>query len=211
MGTMEGQGPATVQMRKSVKIGRPGYKVVKQRDPTTGQRSLLFEVSYPEIEKGFQPRHRFMSAFEQRVERPDTKYQCVARPTPQRRTAGSRHPSLSSPPPPLSPLPFSGTFCSLPSRTRRSRSRCPTSASTRARASSTRTGTRTTRSSQCVPASRTHTHPIWPTGAAAHHRAPLPRRAQLQLFFLNQDNVSTHTTSVAAEEPMQESQHIFRA
>lgn len=106
MGAMEGQGPATVQMRKSIKIGRPGYKVVKQRDPTTGQRSLLFEISYPEIEKGYQPRHRFMSAFEQRVERPDTKYQCVALPADPRlaRGGGGCSEAANSPgAPPASP------------------------------------------------------------------------------------------------------------
>ena len=44
-----------------------GYRVTKQLDPESAQRSLLFEVEYPEIEDGLQPRHRFMSAFEQRV------------------------------------------------------------------------------------------------------------------------------------------------
>ena len=29
------------------KIGVPGYKVVKQQDPETNQKSLLFEVDYP--------------------------------------------------------------------------------------------------------------------------------------------------------------------
>jgi hypothetical protein len=33
-----------VDIRKFVKIGRPGYKVTKQRDPETGQQSLLFQV-----------------------------------------------------------------------------------------------------------------------------------------------------------------------
>jgi splicing factor 3A subunit 2 len=61
--------------RKGVRIGRPGYKVVKQRDPETGARSLLFEIEYPEIEEGLQPRHRFMSAYEQRVEPPNKAWQ----------------------------------------------------------------------------------------------------------------------------------------
>lgn len=64
-------------MRKIIKIGRPGYRVVKQRDPETGQRSLLFEIQYPEIEQGLQPRHRFMSAFEQKIEAPDKRFQYV--------------------------------------------------------------------------------------------------------------------------------------
>ena len=32
-------------------------------------------MSYPEIEDGLQPRHRFMSAYEQHVEAPDKQYQ----------------------------------------------------------------------------------------------------------------------------------------
>jgi splicing factor 3A subunit 2 len=69
-------GAAALQTGKStIKIGRPGYKVTKSRDPVTNQRSLLFEVDYPEAEDGVQPRHRFMSAYEQRVEAPDKNYQ----------------------------------------------------------------------------------------------------------------------------------------
>merc|ERR1711998_816223 len=66
-----------VQVRKTVKIGRPGYRVTKQRDPETNQRSLIFQIDYPEIEDGLQPRHRFMSAYEQKVEAPDRNYQYV--------------------------------------------------------------------------------------------------------------------------------------
>lgn len=66
---------ALPKVKKSVKIGRPGYRVTKQRNPETRQRSLLFEIEYPEIEQGLQPRHRFMSAFEQKVEKPDENYQ----------------------------------------------------------------------------------------------------------------------------------------
>jgi splicing factor 3A subunit 2 len=68
---------STVKRKKTIKIGRPGYRVVKQRDPETGQRGLLFEVSYPEIQEGLQPRHRFMSAYEQHVEAPDKRYQYI--------------------------------------------------------------------------------------------------------------------------------------
>ncbi len=70
---------------KKPKIGRPGYKVLKQKDPENGQKSLLFEILYPEIgnlqknvtllEDGTQPRHRFMSAFEQKIEIPNRDYQ----------------------------------------------------------------------------------------------------------------------------------------
>lgn len=58
-----------------VKIGRPGYRVTKQYDPETKQRSLLFQIEYPEIEDNTKPRHRFMSAFEQRMETCDKRYQ----------------------------------------------------------------------------------------------------------------------------------------
>ena len=64
-----------MQTRNVIKIGRPGYKVTKARDLTSNQRSLLFEVDYPEAEDGAQPRHRFMSAYEQKVEAPDKGYQ----------------------------------------------------------------------------------------------------------------------------------------
>lgn len=66
---------ARVEVRRFVKIGRPGYKVTKQRDAENGQQSLLFQIDYPEIVETLQPRHRFMSAYEQRVEPPDKKWQ----------------------------------------------------------------------------------------------------------------------------------------
>ncbi len=119
-------GPApmrTVPIKKTVKIGRPGYRVTKQYAGETQQRSLLFQVGilchvvhdppkhthtlsllhththilkhphtlsnthtlkhthslsqidYPEIEEGERPRHRFMSAFEQRKEAWDKAWQ----------------------------------------------------------------------------------------------------------------------------------------
>eukprot|EP00802_Teleaulax_amphioxeia_P022524 Tamp_22982.p1 GENE.Tamp_22982~~Tamp_22982.p1 ORF type:complete len:254 (+),score=73.83 Tamp_22982:83-844(+) len=63
--------------RKVAKIGRPGYRVTKQKDAESNQRSLLFLIDYPEIEEGLQPRHRFMSAYEQRVEPADKNYQYI--------------------------------------------------------------------------------------------------------------------------------------
>uniref|UniRef100_A0A2N9H1H3 Matrin-type domain-containing protein n=1 Tax=Fagus sylvatica TaxID=28930 RepID=A0A2N9H1H3_FAGSY len=41
-----------------MKIGRPGYRVTKQFDSETKQRSLLFQIEYPEIEDLSKPRHR---------------------------------------------------------------------------------------------------------------------------------------------------------
>ncbi|XP_063232795.1 splicing factor 3A subunit 2 [Bacillus rossius redtenbacheri] len=64
-----------VEPKKFVKIGRPGYRVTKQREPETAQQSLLFQIDYPEIAEGIFPRHRFMSAYEQKVEPPDRKWQ----------------------------------------------------------------------------------------------------------------------------------------
>ena len=66
---------ARVDIKQFVKIGRPGYRVTKQRCPESGQQSLMFEVDYPEIAEGIQPRHRFMSAYEQKMEPPDRKWQ----------------------------------------------------------------------------------------------------------------------------------------
>lgn len=64
-----------VNPRKTVKIGRPGYRVTKQYDPETKQRSLLFQIEYPEIEDLAKPRHRFMSSFEQRIQAWDKHHQ----------------------------------------------------------------------------------------------------------------------------------------
>lgn len=79
-GTAMPTGPtaqaAHAPVAKKVRIGRPAYQVFKSRDADTNQRCLSFELSYPEIEADLQPRHRFMSAFEQRVESPpDRRYQ----------------------------------------------------------------------------------------------------------------------------------------
>lgn len=61
-------------VKKTVKIGRPGYRVTKQFDQKSMQRSLLFQVEYPEIEEDGKPRYRFMSAFEQRIETADKNW-----------------------------------------------------------------------------------------------------------------------------------------
>jgi splicing factor 3A subunit 2 len=66
---------ARIDVKRFVKIGRPGYKVTKQRDPDSGQQSLLFQIDYPEIVEGITPRHRFMSAYEQKMEPPDKRWQ----------------------------------------------------------------------------------------------------------------------------------------
>lgn len=58
---------------KRLKIGRPAYQIFKRKED--GQRCLTFELVFEQIEASLQPRHRFMSAFEQHVERPDKNYQ----------------------------------------------------------------------------------------------------------------------------------------
>ena len=67
---------AGVQVRRNVvKIGRPGYKITKTRDPLTRQLGMLFQLQFPEVAQGVVPRVRFMSAFEQKIEEPDKNYQ----------------------------------------------------------------------------------------------------------------------------------------
>ncbi|KAF1989491.1 putative splicing factor 3a subunit 2 [Aulographum hederae CBS 113979] len=62
-----------VQVRRNlIKIGRPGYKVTKIRDPQTRQNGLLFQLNFPDLH-GTKPRIRFMNAFEQHVEEPPDK------------------------------------------------------------------------------------------------------------------------------------------
>ena len=57
------------------KIGRPGFRVERETDTTTGNRILRFEIDFPRIEHGIQPRHRLMSAYEQKIEKADDKWQ----------------------------------------------------------------------------------------------------------------------------------------
>ncbi|KIR29768.1 splicing factor 3A subunit 2 [Cryptococcus deuterogattii 99/473] len=72
------QAPTAAQQVKKkvfVKIGRPGYKIIKIREPVSQRMGLLFTVSLPEIKAGERPRRRFMSAFEQRREIPNKAFQ----------------------------------------------------------------------------------------------------------------------------------------
>ncbi|KAI8905474.1 hypothetical protein EDD86DRAFT_211557 [Gorgonomyces haynaldii] len=67
-----------VQIRHiAMKIGRPGYKVTKVRDPVTLQSGLLFQIYYPDIATNVKPKHRFMSSFEQHVEAPSKYFQYI--------------------------------------------------------------------------------------------------------------------------------------
>ncbi|KAI6374279.1 hypothetical protein MCOR25_003223 [Pyricularia grisea] len=61
--------------KNAVKIGRPGYKITKIRDPVTRAEGLLFQLQFPDISPGTVPKWQVMSAFSQRVEEPDRNYQ----------------------------------------------------------------------------------------------------------------------------------------
>ena len=65
---------AIVKKHTGPKIGRPGYRITKIKDPLTRRLGLLFQIEYPELIKDMQPRHRFMSSFEQHVETLDRAY-----------------------------------------------------------------------------------------------------------------------------------------
>ena len=68
---------ALLSKKNIVRIGNPGYRVTKTRDMDTGRLGLEFEIDYQDAHDDLQPRHRFMSTYEQRAEKPDSKYQFV--------------------------------------------------------------------------------------------------------------------------------------
>ena len=51
------------------------HKITKIRDSARGNLGLLFQIQYPLIGNEIVPTHRFMSAFEQKIESPDSAYQ----------------------------------------------------------------------------------------------------------------------------------------
>ncbi|KAG6001232.1 hypothetical protein E4U43_001379 [Claviceps pusilla] len=68
-------GSNALARRNAVKIGRPGYKITKIRDPVTRQQGLLFQLQYPDAGLDMSPKWQVMNAFAQRVEDPDKNYQ----------------------------------------------------------------------------------------------------------------------------------------
>ncbi|KAA6401140.1 MAG: putative Splicing factor 3A subunit [Streblomastix strix] len=62
-------------IRKTAKIGIPGYTITKQQDPASKQFGLLVQIDYSQINEGIQPRYRIMSAYEQHKETPDKNFQ----------------------------------------------------------------------------------------------------------------------------------------
>jgi splicing factor 3A subunit 2 len=78
--------PGTDKPKKQfIKIGRPGYKITKVREPYLpatdtdkergGRLGLLFQIHLPEIKQDVQPMYRLMSSFEQHVEPQDRAWQ----------------------------------------------------------------------------------------------------------------------------------------
>jgi hypothetical protein len=68
-------GANAVQRKVFLKIGRPGYRVTKVRDPDTGKEGLMVQVHLPNIKEDVIPRRRFMSAWEQKREPPNKNQQ----------------------------------------------------------------------------------------------------------------------------------------
>lgn len=63
----------TAPKLRTIKIGKPIYRFKKQVNEE-GQKQIMFELEYPQIDPSIQPQHRFMSAFEQKVEVPDKNF-----------------------------------------------------------------------------------------------------------------------------------------
>ncbi|KAJ2902258.1 Pre-mRNA-splicing factor sap62 [Zalerion maritima] len=70
-----GFGSLHASRRNFIKIGRPGYKITKLRDPVSLQTGLLFQLQYPDITPDVVPKWQVMSAFSQRVDEPDRNFQ----------------------------------------------------------------------------------------------------------------------------------------
>lgn len=73
--TVSGPIARRYEAPKYAKIGRPGNKVTKVEDPETLERGFLFEVDFPKIKEGCKGHSRIMSAYEQKMEVPDSQYQ----------------------------------------------------------------------------------------------------------------------------------------
>lgn len=64
----QGAALGSVPKKTYVKIGKPGYKIVKIRDVDEMELGFLITVKYPELKQGEEPLYRFMSAFEQQLD-----------------------------------------------------------------------------------------------------------------------------------------------
>lgn len=74
-------------------IGRPGYKVSKMYCPESDRFAILFQLDYLEVDKVSRPYHRFVSAFEQKVEAPRAEYQYILFACKPYETIGFRFPN----------------------------------------------------------------------------------------------------------------------
>jgi splicing factor 3A subunit 2 len=86
---------APVSVFSGVKIGRPGYKIVKIRDPITKYLGLRVQVHYPTPFAPSLPRPltRLMSAFEQRQEAPNKLFQYLLIAAPMYETVALKVPA----------------------------------------------------------------------------------------------------------------------
>jgi len=61
---MQNTQTKTLTKKRTIKIGRPGYKIFKVVDPTTGQKQITFELDFEQIESNWKPFYRIMSPYE---------------------------------------------------------------------------------------------------------------------------------------------------
>jgi len=92
--TIQPQPNVSSGPKKTVKIGTPGYRVSKRKAEGSDQKALLFEIEYPEAPDKKKPRHRFMSAYEQKVEPPDSKFQYLLVACEPYETVGFKVPNM---------------------------------------------------------------------------------------------------------------------
>jgi len=93
--SMPVQQAAPVSIFSGAKIGRPGYKIVKIRDPVTKYLGLRVQVHYPSPFAPTLPRPltRLMSAFEQRQEAPNKLFQYLLIAAPMYETVALKVPA----------------------------------------------------------------------------------------------------------------------
>lgn len=89
------QQTAPASIFSGAKIGRPGYKIVKIRDPVTKYLGLRVQVHYPSPFSPTLPRPltRLMSAFEQRQEAPNKLFQYLLIAAPMYETVALKVPA----------------------------------------------------------------------------------------------------------------------
>lgn len=87
--------PVTPVVFGGPKIGRPGYKIVKIRDPATRYTGIRVQVHYPNqlAPQLPTPLTRLMSAFEQRVEQPNKSVQYLLFAAPPYETVALKVPA----------------------------------------------------------------------------------------------------------------------